>query len=53
MFYSTKVEASGNGLSALMTHGHVSSESPSTHLFSLSDLSCSLQARWASRVAAS
>jgi hypothetical protein len=50
MFRSAGAEASNDGFSMLATHGHASSGSPSTHLFSLCDRSHSLQARRASRL---
>jgi hypothetical protein len=53
MFQSTDAEVPRGGLSALMTHGHVSFGSPSTRLLCLRDYSRSLQTRWASRLATS
>jgi hypothetical protein len=42
MFWLTDAEVLGGGLSALMTHEHVSSGSPSTRLLYLHDRSHSL-----------
>jgi hypothetical protein len=53
VFWSADVEVSGDNLSALVTHGHVSFGSPSTRLLSLYDYSHSLQTRRASRLTTS
>jgi hypothetical protein len=52
MFLSAEIEASSDGLSALATHRHVSSEAPTTRLLILYDRSRSPQARRTSCLAA-
>jgi hypothetical protein len=50
MFWLADAEVLGNGLSASMTHGHMSSGSASTHLLCLCDHNHLLQTWRASRL---